>query len=195
MDAILFKQRYDIGKLTADLEAAAAAASWIAKPEKEMHFKWSAIPLHALHGQEGLDAVDWHVKEELAGDCGPTPFMDCCPYVRGILDAVQGSKLRVRFMKLEAGGHIGRHRDRLYGWDLPILRLHVPIITHAGVEFLLADRRIDMSPGELWYFNTSKEHEVVNRGPTDRIHLVIDLVNSAQLREQLGPDTWERAIS
>ncbi len=114
MDAILFKQRYDPRRLTADLEAAAAAASWIAKPEKELHFKWSAIPLHAVRGREGLDAVDWHVKEELADDCAPTPFMEYCPYVRELLGALPASKLRVRFMKLEAGGHIGRHRDRLY---------------------------------------------------------------------------------
>jgi hypothetical protein len=195
MNAILFKQRYDTARLMADLEAATAAASWIAKPEKDIHFKWSAIPLHSLRGEQGLDAVDWHVKGELAGDCAPTPFMECCPYVRSLLEALPASKLRVRFMKLEAGGHIGRHRDRLYGWELPILRLHVPITTHAGVEFLVEEQRIGMSPGELWYVNTSKDHELANRGPTDRVHLVIDLVNSPHLREQLGPDTWERVLS
>jgi hypothetical protein len=56
MDAILFKQRYDAGRLMADLDAAAAAARWIAKPEKEKHFKWSAIPLHSL----GSSRARWH---------------------------------------------------------------------------------------------------------------------------------------
>jgi hypothetical protein len=192
MDAILFKRRYDTARLCAELEAAVAAASWIAKPEKGKYFKWSAIPLHTLHGSMSPEAVDVHVSEWLAQECAPTSVGAACPYVRELLEGFEAPKLRVRFMKLEVGGHIGRHRDRLYGWELPILRLHIPVTTHAGVEFLLEDRRIDLRPGELWYLNTSKDHEVFNHGPTERVHLVIDLVNGPGIRQQLGPETWER---
>ena len=194
MHAILFRQRYDIARLTAELEATVTEAAWVAKPERRKYFKWSAIALHSLGGGQGLDAVDEHVCEWLAEDCAATAFMRCCPYVQALLEELPASKLRVRFMKLEAGGHIGRHRDRLYGWELPILRLHVPIVTHAGVEFRVADQRLDMRPGELWYVNTSQEHEVINRGPTARTHLVVDLVNGPRLREWLGPETWERTL-
>lgn len=194
MHAILFKARYDTARLTAELEATVAEASWVAKPEKQKYFKWSAIALHSLQGGQGLEAVDEHVCEWRAEDCAATPFMRHCPLVRELLESLPARKLRVRFMQLEAGGHIGRHRDRLYGWELPILRLHVPIITHAGVEFWVEEQRLDMRPGELWYVNTSREHEVFNRGPTARTHLVVDLVNGPELREHLGPDTWERTV-
>ncbi len=194
MDAIRFRQRYDAGRLGAELEAAVAAAAWVAKPEKGKYFKWSAIPLHTLNGSMTVDAVDVHVSEWLADSCAPTPVMEACPYVREVLESFRAARLRVRFMKLEVGGRIGRHRDRLYGWELPILRLHVPIVTHAGVEFWLGSQRIEMGPGELWYVNTSQEHEVINRGPTDRVHLVMDLVNGPELRAQLGESTWEQVL-
>lgn len=190
MDAIRFKTRYDTARLREDLDAAVAAASWVAKPDRGRYFKWSALPLHALHGGVSSEAVDVHVPPELAGACAPTPVSRDCAYVREILASFAAEKLRVRFMQLAAGGRIGRHRDRQYGWELPILRLHVPVVTDADVEFLLADRRVDMRAGELWYLDTTRDHEVINHGTTDRVHLVIDLVNGPALREQLGPETW-----
>ena len=35
--------------------------------------------------------------------------------------------------------------------------------------------RVAMAPGEVWYFDNLKEHEVVNDGPDDRITLIICL--------------------
>jgi hypothetical protein len=32
-----------------------------------------------------------------------------------------------------------------------------------------------MAPGEVWYFDNLKEHEVTNDGPDDRITLIICL--------------------
>lgn len=190
MDAILFRTRYDVARLRDELAAAVAATPWIGKPERGRYLRWSAIALHSQYGSMAEDTVDLHIPTAMAADCIPTPALGHCPYIAGILASFAAAKLRVRLMQLAAGGHIGRHRDRQYGWALPILRLHVPIVTDAEVEFLLAGRRIDMQPGELWYLDTTQEHEVTNRGTTDRVHLVIDLVNGPELRAQLGPTTW-----
>lgn len=195
MDAILFKRRYDVGRLREDLAAAMAAAPWIAKPERGKYMKWSALPLHGLRGDVSAETVDLHVIPEGAGDCAMTPIGEACGYVAELLNGFAAARLRVRFMCLAAGGRIGRHRDRAYGWTLPVLRLHVPVVTDDSVEFILNDQRIVMRPGELWYLDTTRDHEVVNLGANDRVHLVIDLVNGPEIRAQLGPETWERTLT
>ncbi len=35
-----------------------------------------------------------------------------------------------------------------------------------------------MKAGEAWWFDNSQEHEVVNNGITDRIHLIVDIRTS-----------------
>ena len=192
MDAIQFTRRLDAARLRDDLAAATAAAAWVEKPGRGRYHQWSALTLHGLRGDPGT--ADMHVMPSHPEDCGPTPLARACPYVCELLESFAAAKLRVRFMRLAAGGHIGRHRDRQYGWELPVLRLHAPVVTSADVEFLLAGRRIDMRPGELWYVDTTQEHEVMNHGAIDRVHLVIDLVNGPALREQLGPTTWATAL-
>ena len=193
LDAVRFEVRYDTERLLADLAAAEAAAAWIAKPEQGKYLRWSAIPLHSVRGSMSPEAVDLHAVAALAGVCAPTPVLRECPYIGALLGSLAAAKLRVRLMRLAAGGRIGRHRDRQYGWDLPVLRLHVPIVTHPDVEFLLADRRVDMRPGELWHLELARDHEVVNRSPVDRVHLVIDLVNGPEIRAQLSPAAATRS--
>lgn len=193
MDAIRFTTRCDTARLEDDLAAAVRTGAWIAKPERGKYHQWSAIALHARHGSTAPD-VDYHASPDQADECAPTPILAHCPYVRELLASFRSSPLRVRFMQLAAGGRIGKHRDRQYGWALPILRLHVPVITSPAVEFLLNNRRIDMRPGELWYLDTTRDHEVHNHGTIDRVHLVIDLVNTPSLRDQLGPPTWDLTV-
>jgi hypothetical protein len=195
MDAIRFKTTYDAGRLREDLAAAVAAAPWIAKPERGKYYKWSALPLHGLRGDVSAETVDMHVIPEGAADCAMTSIGAACGYVAEIINGFAAAKLRVRFMCLAAGGRIGRHRDRAYGWTLPVLRLHVPVVTDASVEFLLNERRIVMRAGELWYLDTTRDHEAVNRGVKDRVHLVIDLVNGPEIRAQLGPETWAEVLA
>ena len=38
-----------------------------------------------------------------------------------------------------------------------------------------------MKPGELWDIDLTKEHEVHNKSPIDRIHLVMDFIPNAWL--------------
>jgi hypothetical protein len=32
-----------------------------------------------------------------------------------------------------------------------------------------------MAPGEIWWFDNSVEHEVINNSAGDRIHLIVDV--------------------
>jgi hypothetical protein len=48
-----------------------------------------------------------------------------------------------------------------------------------------------MAPGTAWYIGVGNPHSVVNRGSSDRVHLVIDATLNAWLVDLL--ETAERA--
>ena len=54
------------------------------------------------------------------------------------------------------------------------LRLHVPLLSPAGVEFLVDGLQAPMQPGECWFLDLARPHRVDNPGPGQRIHLVLD---------------------
>jgi hypothetical protein len=65
-------------------------------------------------------------------------------------------------------------------------RVHIPITTNEAVEFELNRRRVVMAPGSAWYLRLSDPHRVANRGASDRVHLVVDLVVNDWLRGMLA---------
>jgi hypothetical protein len=42
-----------------------------------------------------------------------------------------------------------------------------------------------MKVGEAWYLDVRKPHRAVNSGDTPRIHMVVDVVSSEELRKLL----------
>jgi hypothetical protein len=53
--------------------------------------------------------------------------------------------------------------------------LHIPIVTHPDVIFVIDGQRVLWNPGELWYGDFSKVHSVKNDSPIVRVHMVIDV--------------------
>jgi hypothetical protein len=182
---------YDVNRLTEDLQSAVSISPWFSKPERGKYFGWSAIPLVALPGSSGPASVDEYIGASMVHRVAPTSTMQYCPYVREILDSWRAPKTRVRFMRLIPGGSIGRHRDPCAGWQQETIRLHIPVITHPDVKFLLDGTHLDLRPGELWYLDTTLVHEVHNLSTINRIHLVVDLLNTKESREQLVSAGWE----
>lgn len=103
---------------------------------------------------------------------------------------------RVRLLRMQGrdgkGGSLGRHTDvtdRAAGTlDGQIMRFHIPLITHPDITMSawnLAGRHIEthLPPWTMWYLDARKPHAVDNRAGIDRIHLVVDVVASAQCRE------------
>ena len=129
---------------------------------------WSALPLRAIGGAEG------NILTHGEGDFRDTPLLDRCPYFREVLGTFPGSLTSVRLMRLSAGSEIKEHTDPGSGYEYGEVRLHVPITTNPQVEFRLDGRCVGMAAGDCWYMNFTLPHSVVNRGATDRIHLVID---------------------
>ena len=61
------------------------------------------------------------------------------------------------------------------------MRIHVPVITNPGVEFVCGDETVHMAAGECWTFDSFRWHEVHNRGSERRVHLVLDTVLTGRL--------------
>ena len=80
-------------------------------------------------------------------------------------------------MRLEAGAEATPHVDANYYWSQRV-RVHIPVVTTPGVRFLCGDAETHMAPGEVWIFDTWRQHNVLNPPGTQRIHLVADTVGS-----------------
>ncbi len=54
-------------------------------------------------------------------------------------------------------------------------RYHFVLASGAGSIFRCGDETVTMMPGEVWWFNNSVEHEVINNSGVDRIHMIADI--------------------
>lgn len=170
---------FDPEKLRADL-ALVRDDEWIAHVQRS-HYDghWSGAQLRAPGGDGGNV-----VPDALGGEAyGDTPLLARCAYFRTVLAAFRCPLKAVRLLRLHAGSSIAEHVDNALDFDDGEIRIHIPIQTSAGVHFILDGARLIMAPGECWYTNVNLPHSVANHGPGDRIHLVLDCVVDAWLRE------------
>lgn len=176
--------------LTVDAEALAREvdalpdAAW--KPHPEGAAGNTAVPLVAIHGDPGDDAV--------AGPMLPTPHLARLPYTRRVIGALDSVIGRSRLMRIPEEGDLYEHVDIAYYWR-DHLRVHVPVVTHPSVEFHCGGEVAHMGAGEVWVFDTWQRHKVVNPANHPRTHLVIDTVGSAALWGLItNPDQPPRPI-
>lgn len=169
-----FPVQFDPEKLVGDL-------SLVMKSEWIPHFNtggyvgnWNVIPLYAKDGNEKNIFVPLSDQSEIL----ETPLMKQCDYFREVLSYFKFPVLAVRLLRLEAGAEIKPHTDHELGYEDGQFRLHIPVVTNPGVEFILDGERLEMLPGECWYTNVNFRHSVANRGSVDRVHLVIDGVRN-----------------
>jgi hypothetical protein len=163
---------------------------------------WTAF---ALRGYRSTDAwfiikpsemsKGWKAEnpELLLAACGDTPAVRSFPATMRVVARIPGGKERVRFMRLTPqGGELSRHADvtdRDAGTvDGRVTRLHIPIVTHPNVLFeswgLRGEhQKLHFASGGLYYLDQRKPHRVVNRSPLERIHLVVDVYASPELRK------------
>lgn len=72
------------------------------------------------------------------------------------------------------GQHILEHRDALEH-DCRS-RVHVPIVTNAKARFTIEGVAHHMKAGTAYEIDPTELHGVVNRGETDRIHLIFNVI-------------------
>ena len=100
------------------------------------------------------------------------------PLVMNLFNYAAGERLgRVMINKIEPGGVIYPHIDTKSHTDY-YTRFHVVLQSSPGVMFRAGDEQVYMATGEVWWFDNSKEHEVINNSAVDRIHMIIDIRTS-----------------
>jgi hypothetical protein len=167
-------------KLPFAFDAAALAVEALAFDEGSWrkHFNkayyegdWSGIPLRSPHGRLTLGPDPTGIAPY-----ADTPLFQHCPAIRGALAEIGCETKSVRLLRLGPGARILEHEDHNIGVDYGFVRLHVPIVTGPGVEFILGGEPLHMAAGECWFVDVLNAHSVMNPGPGTRIHLVVDRI-------------------
>ncbi|MBV7530605.1 aspartyl/asparaginyl beta-hydroxylase domain-containing protein [Chitinophaga sp. sic0106] len=134
--------------------------------------EWSSISLRSASGNSG-DILS-HAGQTFQN----TALLQHTPYFSYILDCFKCPLEGVRLLQLKSGSTIKPHKDIAASYEEGNLRIHVPVITHPDVLFLLDGEKLPMQAGECWYANFNLTHEVINNSPVDRVHLVIDALRN-----------------
>lgn len=173
-DFIRLPLRFDADRL-ADEVRSFTENEWRKHPQG--HVGNSALPLVARGGDPANDDV--------RGPMRPTPYLERCPYLMQALASLQTVIGRTRLMRIEGNGEATMHTDTNYYW-MHRARVHVPIITFPEVDFICGESLVNMPPGECWIFDTWRPHNVLNRRPEQRIHLVCDTVGTVEFWDQVA---------
>jgi hypothetical protein len=183
-DRVRLPLAFDPARLAGDL-ALLDASGWVAHFVKQNYEgDWSALPLRAPAG--ATHPIQMIYSPPGATDFVDTPFLARTPYFAEVIAAFRCPVLSVRLMRLTPGSAIKEHHDHDLAAEEGIARIHVPVVTNAGVAFYLNRRLAPMMPGEAWYLRLADPHSAVNRGDADRVHLVIDVVVNDWMREMLS---------
>jgi hypothetical protein len=167
--AVRLPRIYDVERLLQDLQVLRNVPS-APQPGPYHAGEWTGIALHSMGGKDsvfpsaaGMD----HYQE--------TENLKRTPYFKYVLDDLKRPKEVVRILFLPPGGYIKDHFDFHTSFQFGLLRLHIPIITHPDVIFMIDEQRVIWNPGELWFGDFSKVHSVKNDSPVVRVHMVIDV--------------------
>lgn len=181
-DRLQLPLRFDVGRMQADL-AQLESGEWMEHFVKQ-NFDgcWSVIPLRGPAG--ATHPVLMIYSDPSCENFANTPFLGRCAYFPEVLAAFPFPLDAVRLMKLTPGSTIKEHRDHDLAFESGAVRIHVPVSTHAQVDFMLNGTRVVLDEGTSWYLRLSDPHSVANRGESDRVHLVIDARRSPEL------DSW-----
>jgi hypothetical protein len=163
---------FEPDRLAADL-AAVATAGWTEHFVKQNYDgDWSAIALRAPKGES--HPVRMIYSDPACSDFVDTPLLAAAPYFREVLAAFACPLMSARLMRLSAGSLIKEHKDHDLAFEEGKVRIHIPVVTNAQVDFRLNGRRCVMPSGSSWYLRLSDPHSAANRGAEPRVHLVID---------------------
>jgi len=151
---------------------------------------WRVLPLHSLGGDP--DRTDPGGPGPV--DYAPTVWLARQPYLREILATIPAPLNAVRLMALGPGASSHAHNDPKYALDRGFVRLHLPIVTHPNAILVLDGVKHCWQPGEIWFGDFSREHQVRNAGPLTRVHAVIDALLTKGLAEWF-PTYWQAAFA
>ena len=157
---------WDVDSIRCELEQI-AALNW---KDRKQGTNWSDLALF-VRG-EG-DETNEH------------PILNEAPTLKAVLHGFPAKPVDMCLASLRPGGFVKEHRDISGGTAANVIRLHIPIITHPDVSFFVSGERVFMSAGEVWHLDTTYRHRVENKSDIERIHLILDLESTPELRRLL----------
>ncbi len=126
-----------------------------------------------------FNPFDQSLKETLdEAECRWYPSSDKLPvqpFISGLMHQTKGDRIgRVAITRLAPGREIVPHEDfgavnRYYQ------RFHVALQQHAGQKFICDGEVFEPEQGDIFIFDNSKTHSVVNESNEDRITMIIDI--------------------
>ena len=168
--------------------AAIPASAWVPHfNQNDYSGQWSSVALRSRSGR----AEDIQPRGG-AEEFRDTPLLDACPHLRAVVDVFAMPRKSVRLLRLHAHSRVLEHCDPDLGLSSGEIRIHVPITTNDRLEFVVANRRLNLAEGEAWYIDFSQPHRIHNAGDTDRVHLVIDGTSNEWVIELLRRSVRER---
>ena len=124
---------------------------------------------------EVLDHFSKYDQHECVDQPAYALLPEARPLIMGLMHYVGGTRLgRVMINRIKPGGVIFPHKDtpeHAEYWS----RHHICLQAEPGVVFRCEDESVFMRPGETWYFDNARDHEVINNSRTDRISMVVDV--------------------
>jgi len=167
--SVRLPRTYDVERLREDLQTLRDVQG-APQPGPYHQGEWTGIALHSMGGKDSVfpSAAGMDRYQE-------TENLKRAPYFKYVLEDLKCPKEVVRILFLPPGGHIKDHFDFHTSFQFGLLRLHIPIITHPDVVFMIGGQRVIWNAGELWYGDFSKVHSVKNDSPVVRVHMVIDI--------------------
>jgi len=168
--AIRLPRTYDVGVLQSELGVIVDRFKSAPQPGPYHNGDWTGISLYSQGGKEGAfpsaAGLEPYTK---------TAALEHAPYMTRLLEELECPKEVVRLLSLPAGAVIQEHFDLHTNFQYGLLRLHIPIVTHPNVEFVIDGMRCDWREGELWFGDFSLPHSVRNNSNVNRVHMVIDV--------------------
>lgn len=168
---------FDPVRLQQDLQTAISHFRAAAQEGPYHDGSWKGIALRSVDGHYG------NTMALSAGTSKDTEVLEKCPYFKEILHSFEFQTGVVRLLFLPPGKKVGEHTDKGFNWNVGMVRLHIPIVTHPDVIFEIAGERCLWQPGEFWFGDFNQPHWLHNQSDIVRVHLVLDcFVDEALLR-------------
>lgn len=129
-----------------------------------------------LELEADLERYKESVEQHFCVDYPPYKVLtDARPLIMWLASRASAEQIgRCMINKVKPGGVIVAHTDTKAHTDF-YSRYHICLESNEDSMLRAGDEYVNMRPGEVWWFDNSQEHEVWNRGKTDRIHLIVDL--------------------
>lgn len=172
--------QFDATRLQADLQKVQQSA-WAAHFNTRIYEgDWSVVPLRAV---PGTPIPHFSLPNERRQE--DTPLLRSCEYFQQVVASFHCPLASVRLLRLGAGATIKEHTDPMLSLDHDEVRIHVVVTTNPDVEARIDGISGNWAAGETWYGDFTQPHSFINRGDSERVHIVLDCGLNDWLRNLL----------